>query len=457
MAADAVDPDGEIARVEFFANSQHVATELAAPYLLNWPSVPAGTYTLTAVAYDGSGASTTSAPVTFSVSTGSGGGNARPIVTVTSPTAGATFTAPATITLSADATDPDGEIARVEFFANSQHVATELVAPYLLNWPSVPAGTYTLTAVAYDGSGASTTSAPVTFSVSTGSGGGNARPIVTVTSPTAGATFTAPATITLSADATDPDGEIARVEFFANSQHVATERVAPYLLNWPSVPAGTYTLTAVAYDGSGASTTSAPVTFSVSTGSGGGNARPIVTVTSPTAGATFTAPATITLSANATDPDGAIARVEFFANSQHVATERVAPYLLNWPSVPAGTYTLTAVAYDASGASTTSAPVTFNVSNDELDAPRAVVFTASSDHAIVTNYVLKVYPASVDPRTGTPIATSDLGKPAPDANDDVTVDRLAFFGSLAPGNYSATVTAISAGGQTPSAAVAFAR
>ena len=331
------------------------------------------------------------------------------------------------------------------------------MAPYLLNWPSVTAGTYTLTAVAYDGSGASTTSAPVTFSVSTGSGGGNARPIVTVTSPTAGATFTAPATITLSANAVDPDGEIARVEFFANSQHVATELVAPYLLNWPSVPAGTYTLTAVAYDGSGASTTSAPVTFSVSTGSGGGNARPIVTVTSPTAGATFTAPATITLSANAVDPDGEIARVEFFANSQHVATERVAPYLLDLTNVPAGTYTLTAVAYDTSGLSTTSAPVTFNVSNDELDAPRAVVFTASSDHAIVTNYVLKVYPASVDPRTGTPIATSDLGKPAPDANDDVTVDRFAFFGSLAPGNYSATVTAISAGGQTPSAAVAFAR
>ena len=457
LAADAVDPDGEIARVEFFANGQHVATELAAPYLLNWPSVPAGTYTLTAVAYDGSGASTTSAPVTFSVSTGSGGGNAPPIVTVTSPTAGATFTAPATITLAADATDPDGEIARVEFFANNQHVATERVAPYLLDWPSVPAGTYTLTAVAYDGSGASTTSAPVTFSVSTGSGGGNARPIVTVTSPTAGATFTAPATITLSANAVDPDGEIARVEFFANSQHVATERVAPYLLNWPSVPAGTYTLTAVAYDGSGAGTTSAPVTFSVSTDSVGGNARPIVTVTSPTAGATFTAPATITLAADATDPDGAIARVEFFANSQHIATERVAPYLLNWPSVPAGTYTLTAVAYDGSGASTTSAPVTFNVSNDELDAPREVVFTASSDHATVTNYVLKVYPASVDSRTGTPIATSDLGKPAPDANDDVTVDRFAFFGSLAPGNYSATVTAISAGGQTPSAAVAFAR
>jgi hypothetical protein len=59
--------------------------------------------------------------------------------------------------------------------------------------------------------------------------------------------------------------------------------------------------------------------------------------------------------------------------------------------------------------------------------------------------------------TGTPVATSDLGKPAPDANNDVMVNRLAFFDSLAPCNYIATVTAISAGGETRSAAVAFVR
>src|SRR4029434_10898214 len=112
-----------------------------------------------------------------------------------------------------------------------------------------------------------------------------------------------------------------------------------------------------------------------------GNAGPNVTVTSPTAGATFMAPATITLTADAVDPDGEIARVEFFAGSQRIATALAAPYTLNWTNVQAGTYTLTAVAYDGSGASTTSAPVTVSVSAIVLPAPTAVVFTASSDHA----------------------------------------------------------------------------
>jgi hypothetical protein len=182
-----------------------------------------------------------------------------------------------------------------------------------------------------------------------------------------------------------------------------------------------------------------------------------VTLTSPGAGAAYPAPATITLSADAVDSDGEIARVEFFAGGELVAIERVAPYLLNWSGVQAGTYALTAVAYDLSGASASSGPVTVTVSGSDVPAPRAVAFTVSADHANVSSYVLKIFGADVHSSTGTPVATSDLGKPAPDAYNDVMVNRLAFFESLAPGNYIATVTAISAGGETPSAAVAFAR
>jgi hypothetical protein len=59
--------------------------------------------------------------------------------------------------------------------------------------------------------------------------------------------------------------------------------------------------------------------------------------------------------------------------------------------------------------------------------------------------------------TATPIATSDLGKPTPDANNEITVDRASFFTALPVGNYLATVTAIGPGGQTPSSSVAFSR
>jgi hypothetical protein len=121
--------------------------------------------------------------------------------------------------------------------------------------------------------------------------------------------------------------------------------------------------------------------------------------------------------------------------------------------VPAGTYSFKAVAYDATGASATSSTITVTVG-----PPKWVVFTASVDHAtLVTKYVLKVYAAGANPATATPIATSDLGKPAPATSGDITVDRATFFSGLAVGSYIATVTSVGTAGQTQSAGVPFTR
>jgi hypothetical protein len=87
-----------------------------------------------------------------------------------------------------------------------------------------------------------------------------------------------------------------------------------------------------------------------------------------------------------------------------------------------------------------------------------VVFTASADHnTTVTSYLFEVFAAGANPATATPVATSDLGKPAPAANNDITVDRASFFTGLAPGNYVATVSAIAPGGRSRSPAVSFTR
>src|SRR5207237_106144 len=118
-----------------------------------------------------------------------------------------------------------------------------------------------------------------------------------------------------------------------------------------------------------------------------GNRSPTVTLTSPTSGATLTAPATVTLSANATAPDGTIARVEFYNGTTLLNSDTAAPYTFTWSSVPAGTYTVKAIAYDNSGASTTSAVSTITVSTSTTTPPTGVVFTASPDHAtLVTSY-----------------------------------------------------------------------
>src|SRR6185503_21009658 len=121
--------------------------------------------------------------------------------------------------------------------------------------------------------------------------------------------------------------------------------------SWNNVPAGTYVLTAVATDGGGQTTTSDPVTITVSSPP---NSRPEVTVTSPAANATFNAPATISLSASARDVDGSVGSVAFYQNGKLIGADGTAPYAIQWTNVMGGNYTLTAVATDNVGATTTS-------------------------------------------------------------------------------------------------------
>jgi hypothetical protein len=96
-------------------------------------------------------------------------------------------------------------------------------------------------------------------------------PSVNVTTPANGATFTSPANISLAATASDPDGSISKVEFFANGTLIATLNAAPYTTTWTNVPAGTYALTAIATDNSGNATGSGTVNITVGGSGGTGN------------------------------------------------------------------------------------------------------------------------------------------------------------------------------------------
>jgi hypothetical protein len=87
-----------------------------------------------------------------------------------------------------------------------------------------------------------------------------------------------------------------------------------------------------------------------------------------------------------------------------------------------------------------------------------VTFTASIDHDTnVTNYQLNVFPAGANPAATLPLATSDLGKPAPDATSSISVDRTTFVNALSAGTYVATVMAIGPGGTAQSQPTTFTR
>src|SRR5262249_31496571 len=91
------------------------------------------------------------------------------------------------------------------------------------------------------------------------------------------------------------------------------------------------------------------------------NISPTVTLTSPTNNSTYQAPANVSITADANDTDGAIIKVEFYADGTKIGEDSTFPYSFIWSNALTGNRTLTARAIDTSFATALSAPVTIFV------------------------------------------------------------------------------------------------
>ena len=254
---------------------------------------------------------------------------------------------PANLNLVANATVPGGTISKVEFYADGFiFIGAGVLSganQYSLLWSSPPAGKHVVVAVATDNNGVNTTSTPASINV-------NEKPVISLVSPGSGSVFSpAPANITLTANASDFDGMISKVDFFANGLSIGTTTafgVNRFNFSWTNVSAGTYNVTAVATDSLNATTTSAPITVRV-------NAMPTVSMASPSNGTQFSTPANITVIANAADADGGISNVDILANGFRIGSGTAiggGQYSFTWNNVGIGNYIFTAVATDNEGA-----------------------------------------------------------------------------------------------------------
>lgn len=90
------------------------------------------------------------------------------------------------------------------------------------------------------------------------------------------------------------------------------------------------------------------------------NASPTVSLITPADGATFTEGKSVTITANASDFDGTIQKVDFYENTTLISSDTTEPYTATWnPS--AATYALTAKATDDGGAQSTSQTVNVTI------------------------------------------------------------------------------------------------
>jgi RHS repeat-associated protein len=421
LSANASDSSDSITKVEFYQGSTLVGTANTAPYTVNWSNVPAGSYSLTAKATNTNNVTATSAPVNVIV-------NTAPTVTLTAPANGASFPAVATVALTTNANDADGNLSKAEFFNNGNLIGTVTAAPYTYTWTGVQPGNYVITARATDSLGGIANSPAVSFSVT--------NPLtVSLTAPVSGAKFAPSSTITLTADATDSNGTITKVEFYRSGTLIGTATAAPYTVNWTNVPGGNYSITAKATDNQGLSKTSNAVNVTI-------GVDPVVNLTAPAANSSYMAPATITLSATASDSDGAVNRVEFLRGTSVLATVFYPPYTYEWKNVAAGSYSLSARVVDNLGVAVTSAPVTVQVNPNIAPTISLVTPTDNQKFAASSNILLN---ATASDNGGT-VSKVEFFRGATLLGTVTEAPYLYLWTNVPAGNYALTAKATDNGG-----------
>jgi hypothetical protein len=196
---------------------------------------------------------------------------------------------------------------------------------------------------------------------SSGGSSDTTAPTVSLTAPTGGSTVSG--SVAVSANASDNVGVVG-VQFKVDGANIGSEDTgSPFTVNWNTsgVSNGSHSLTAVARDAAGNTTISSAVSVTVS--NSGDTTAPTVSLTAPTGGSTVSG--TVAVSANASDNVGVVG-VQFKLDGANLGSEDTnSPFSINWSTTSAsnGSHSLTAVARDAAGNTTTSSAVAVTVAN----------------------------------------------------------------------------------------------
>ena len=327
---------------------------------------------------------------------GSAGTNQPPVAKLSvSPSSVATV--PSIVTLTVDASDPDGIVQRVEYYAGAEKIGETIVAPHTMNYPLTVAGTYTFRAVAWDNLNAVGTTAQI--NVVAGTVATNVPPKITISaSPTS---LTGPGQITLTANVSDDDGTVTKVTYFENGVKLADVTAAPWQYTYNATTLKLYKFSATAIDDKGAATSTPQLAVNV--GSTAVNTSPKVTISvNPS---TQAAPGPLTITATPTDTDGTIAKVSFYVNNSKIIDVTAPPYQANYTTTGNAIYKFYAIATDDKNATGQSADFNVSVGQTTNIAPKITLSIPQTQISF--------------PGTATMTATA--------TDDDGTIARVSFY------------------------------
>ena len=324
--------------------------------------------------------------------------NVSPQVAVTAPANNTSINTFSSVTITATASDADGTVAKVEFYANGTMLGEDASNPYAFTWANVPTGSYAIVAKAIDNKGAITSSVAVNI---TASNPCNLAGTAFGTSPAyqnGTSTFDKvyDGSIATYFDYSQAGGGYAGLDL-GTTKVITGVRYYPRSGNGSRMSGGKfqgsntanfstgvvdlYTITDSPsdawYEIAVSNLTSFRYVRYLSPANGycnvaevefcgyvanSNNAAPSVSITSPVNNTAYTSPATVAITANATDTDGSIAKVEFYNGTTKLGEDYTSPFAYTWAGAASGTYNLTAQAMDNAGAVTTSAVVKIIVS-----------------------------------------------------------------------------------------------
>jgi len=332
--------------------------------------------------------------------------NQAPVVTLTAPSDGASFSVPVDMMLTATASDPDGSVVRVEFYNGDVLLGIATNAPFTFTWLNAPVGVHTLVAKARDNGLAVTPSAAATVTIlppPIGNGIGLRGDYFDNADFTGTRVRRIDSVVDFDWGSGQPDAAIGAdtfsvrwvgqvqprfsetftfyvvgddgVRLWVNSQLLVDRWIdqgpTEYSGFLPMQAGNLYDIRFEYYENGGGAAArllwSSPTVNKEVIPSAqlyppvSSNLPPVVSLTSPATGALFVATSTVTLSADATDPDGAIFKVEFFNGTMKLGEDTGSPFTFAWANVSAGSHTLRAIATDDSGIVRTSAPVSITV------------------------------------------------------------------------------------------------
>jgi hypothetical protein len=376
LTATASDDVG-VTRVEFYRDTTLLGTVLSTSSpSFSWNTRDAfnGTCALMARAYDAAGNATTSTAVYVTIDNDL----VPPSVTLTSPTPGQLT--PGTLTLAASASDDRG-LTRLEFLLDGLVVCNQALTGELsvsrTCAVSMSTGTHTLHARAWDTGSNSRVTSAVSITVDA------TPPVVSLTSPAAGATVRG--TVTVGVSVTDNQA-VARTELFVDGTRVATRTSAPFDLSWDTqgVSNGSHSVRVSAYDTVGNLAQSAARSVTVSNDA----TPPTAVLLSPVSGQEIFSG--LRIAARAEDAVGVVG-LEFLVDGVAISGNSYASspvvtvdFMWNAGALAQGYHTIVARATDAAGNVGVSQPVTFYM---DKTPPTQVAITSLTNGQQVTGLV----------------------------------------------------------------------